>query len=66
MTVPVPEAPDIPPDVLAELIQFAKDQVAFIEDDIRQGEAREHPPHPQQLENVEGWRFVVLALSELR
>jgi hypothetical protein len=61
---PDPRPPDLDPASVAALIEYAKAQNAHAQWYVDFSRSRGQQPRAQQLENVDGWAFVALALRE--
>ena len=63
MTNTPPEFPDVEPAVLTSIIEFAESYAAWLEQHAAEASKHGYDPN-SQVDLIEGWRFVALALTE--
>lgn len=61
-----PSEPNVSTDALTALVVYARDTAAWLKRDLNEEMERGVMPHPKQLRNIEGWRFMALALTEMQ
>jgi hypothetical protein len=61
-----PPEPNVSTDALEAIVAYARDTASWLMRDLNEALGRGVMPHPKQLRNIEGWRFVAVALTEMQ
>jgi hypothetical protein len=60
----LPEPPALERHVVDALVAYAEQCAVWLEQDLREAEARGHRPSTEQQDNLRGYRFTALFLQE--